>query len=432
MPKTLFISRSRLGSISPYVAVVYLTIVTFALSQVFSILQSDIYLPLLIVVQMVRLSRKRFENSLEISFSVTFLLLYAVFSLNLYIFTGVNSTLTLVVFIIFCDLITFFDKPSKTPSCLGEKKRVYFYWAFFFSVMAIALAYYIFPVVIISLMLPVGMGLYFQETLLRSGQSPRAAWLTFLIFEAAIMAYMFLHWGGYGRLAIASYFLMPFALLSAYHHTFLKFWHLFIVAPIIFVGAFIVRGGSQQSVTTEMAAGVTDHLIYTDQLYRGLLNPDPGIFQFLQQYALFFLNWFPRDLWMSKPVGSGYYSVDFFSERSVTSEDHNISLGFVGEQIFLLGNYYVFGLIFILVTIIIVRRFLLKRARDNGMAAVIAVDVTLLTYFWGGMAAFGSRAWFVVIPILVLVYIRRIKIRRKNKGILTLLNPYVRLHKLNR
>jgi hypothetical protein len=414
------------------VVAVYFIIFVFAFSQVFSILQSDIYLSVLIVAQLVRLSRKRFEKSLEISFSVTFLLLYAVFALNLHFFADINSTLAITFFIIFCDLIEFFDRPPNAPSYLGKKRRAYSYWGLFLSVMVIALGYYIFPVVIISLMLPIGTGLYFQETLLRSGQSPRAAWLTFLIFEAAIVAYMFLHWGGYGRLAIASYFLMPFALLSAYHHTFLKFWHLMLTAPILFVGAFIIRGGSQQSLTTEMAVGVTDHLIYTNQLYRGVLNPDPGIFQFLQQYLLFFLNWFPRDLWISKPMGSGYYSVDFFSERSAVGEEHNISLGFVGEQIFLLDNYYVFGLIFTLATIIMLRYFLLRRVRDNGMAAVIAVDVTLLTYFWGGMAAFGSRAWFVVIPILVLSYMRRVRVQKKYQAIPTSLAPHVQPHKLTR
>ena len=400
----------RQRTLNPLTGMIYLIIILFFTSQAFPSLQSDFFLPFLIGAQLLRLMARGFRKSLDIFLSVSFLLLYAIFALNLQIFANVDSTLTISIFILFSDTIAAFDKAPRLPLPIKKRGQLKLYTGFILSVAAIALAMYAIPSPPLSLMIPVGLGLYFQESLLRTGQSTRSAWLVLLLFEIGIATYLVLHWGGFGRLAVTSYLLMPFALLAFYKRTFVKFWHLALASPILAVLAFVVRGGSRENLLSEQAAGVTDHLLYTHNLFNGNLASDAGIRPYFEQYVLLFLNWFPRAAWPSKPVGSGYYSVDHFGERGFVGEEHNISLGFVGEQIFLLGYNYLWGLFFALVTLIALRRFLAMHAHKNGVSALIAFDATLLTYFWGGMASFGSRAWFVLAPILIISYVRRSRI----------------------
>lgn len=398
--------NSRQRRFHPLTGIVYLIMVFFFASQAFPSLQAEFFLPLLIIAQLLRLIVRGFRKSLDIFTSVSFLLLYAIFAPNLQIFSNIDSTLTISIFILFSDAVAAFDKAPKLPSTISKGGRIKLYIGLFLSAAAIALTTYAIPLPPLSLMIPVGLGLYFQESLLRTGQSTWSAWLVLLLFEAGIALYLILHWGGFGRLAVTSYLLMPFALLAFYKRTFVKFWHLVIASPVLAVLAFVVRGGSRENLLSEQAAGVTDHLIYTHNLRNGTLSSDAGLLAYFEQYVLLFLNWFPRAIWPDKPVGSGYYSVDHFGERFLVGEEHNISLGFVGEQIFLLGDNYLLGLLFTLTTLIVLRRLLAMNSRKNGVCALIAFDATLLTYFWGGMASFGSRAWFVIAPILIISYFR--------------------------
>jgi hypothetical protein len=40
-------------------------------------------------------------------------------------------------------------------------------------------------------------------------------------------------------------------------------------------------------------------------------------------------------------------------------------------------------------------------------APAIMFDVWLLTYFWGGMASFASRAWYCIVPIVIYAVVLR-------------------------
>ena len=71
------------------------------------------------------------------------------------------------------------------------------------------------------------------------------------------------------------------------------------------------------------------------------------------------------------------------------------SLGFVGEKIFLLNNYYLFGLILDLVLFVLVRKFILKFSYGY-FTPVMIFDLNLITYFWGGVGIFGSRFFFFI------------------------------------
>ena len=389
---------------------VYATIGLYALSQVIPELGSPTLLYVLVTSQILRFSLRDFKYSLDIFLSVCFLLLYAMFSINLQYFSSLDSILAVAFFILFSDALIFFDKAPRAPELVSRARRQPLYFAFILAALAIAFGMYLLPIASLSFLIPVGVALYFQEALLRTGQGRLGAWSVFLIFAAAIFLYMALHWSGFGRLVIASTLLMPFAILTYYQSTPVKYWHLVLAAPFLAILAFVFRGGSSENLLSETAIGVTDHLIYTKWLSDGFLPLNTGLKNFLDQYWLFFLNWVPREWWEAKPVGVGYYAVDFFGQRHRVGEEHNISLGFVGEQIFFLDAYYVFGLLVVLATILMARRLLISLVPSFGIAALVAFDGTLITFFWGGMASFGSRVWFVITPILLLALASRVRI----------------------
>lgn len=390
---------------------VYFIIFLVLISELISNSTSSVFIYFLIAAQLIRLLAKSFNKPLEIALGGSFLFLYAVFPINILIFLEIDSTYLICLFIIFSDGLIYFDKPAGVPIGIKSDKRDMDYIGFGISAVAIILTAYLIPIPVLSLMIPIGSALFFQERLLRKGQDKRSALLVFVVFEMSIGVYLLLHWTGYGRLAIASYCLMPFAVLTAYHRLSAEFWHLTLITPFLATFALIVRGGSLDSLTKETAAGVTDHLIYTNNLIKGVITGNVGFANFFEQYILFFLNWFPRDLWPNKPVGVGYYGVDVLGERPFVSDEHNISLGFVGEQIFLLGDHYLIGVLSAFISIVIFRFYFNKFSRANGVAARVAFDMSLITYFWGGMAAFGSRAWFVIIPIMAFSYVSRTRAR---------------------
>lgn len=361
-------------------------------------------------LQTARLCLRGFSSSIDIAIGTSFLALYFILAPNIFLFDGTDPSLTVAIFIMFSDTMRRWgsETPPLTDKTKGE--TLYHWIGFLTSISLIAILFYAIPKPDIALLMPVGVALFYQEAMLRHGQSKRNAWTVFLLFEASIFAYMTLHWTGFGRLSIAAMLVMPFALLSTYYPTFIRFWHLAATLPFLMILAIKVRGGSVEQLTTMAAVGITDHLRFTSDLMKKKLQGDVGIDTFIEQFCLLFLNWFPRDLWPEKPVGAGYYSVDLMLSRFLYGDEHSISLGFIGDQIFALGEFYLTGLFLVLVALIATRRFLIKVTHGR-RAAIVAFDCTMLTYFWGGMAAFGSRAWFMIIPIIALSLAHSLAIR---------------------
>lgn len=390
----------------------YPLIASMFLAPLITPIDTPFFLFSLIGLQAARLCNQNLNSSLNISTGIAFLLLYAVFAPNLYIFQGIDSSVTIAMFIIFTDVIKWFDAADR-GQFLGTRRSASLQWAglvgaaFLVAVLPLAV-----PNPSLSLMVPLGVGICFQEQIMRRRRSKRQAILALLALEGAIAVYMVWHWTGFGRLAVASYMLMPFMLYSMYFDSRLKLWHFMIALPALVIWAVTLRGGRVSDLTQVAAVGVTDHIRLTDYLRNGLIPNDAGLITFLEQFSLFFLNWFPRSVWASKPVGAGYYSVDWFWGRQGYGEEHSVSLGFVGDQIFALGNSYLLGLAVLLLTIVLTRHVLTKFFGRHTLAAVVVFDATLLTYFWGGMAAFGSRAWFMILPIFLVTLYGKLRFRR--------------------
>ena len=68
-------------------------------------------------------------------------------------------------------------------------------------------------------------------------------------------------------------------------------------------------------------------------------------------------------------------------------------------------NNYFLGLILLLVTIIIIRKLVVKFSIGSVVPAIL-FDLNLMSYFWGGMGIFGARIWFFLLPVLTLLILR--------------------------
>ncbi|RWE21743.1 MAG: hypothetical protein EOS76_03545 [Mesorhizobium sp.] len=397
------ISEKKGGAIlsSALVIITYLTIALCIIGQSITELYTSNYLFVLIACHTAKLCLIKFRSPLDMVIGIAFLLLYVPFAPNLLIFDGVDASVIISIFIIFSDILRVLDNtPDFIPVIHSGK---WLQWCgLAVGLSSIVLVGIVAPRPEMSLMIPIGVALYFQEYLIKSGQKRPGSVIVFLLFEAAIGGNLFLYWGGYGRLAVAAYLIMPFAMLCSYHRIGIRFSYLVLAMPALLIWAMLVRGEDANSITSSAAVGVTDHMRFTEYLRTGLGYGDVGLGPYLKQLELFYLNWFPRDHWAGKPVGAGYYSVDYLWGRVGVGDDYNVSLGFVGDQLFTLGKAYPIGLLIVLTSVILTRRALVWLSGNDSIAALIAFDATLLTYFWGGMAAFGARAWFVILPILAL------------------------------
>lgn len=99
---------------------------------------------------------------------------------------------------------------------------------------------------------------------------------------------------------------------------------------------------------------------------------------------MFFIN-IPRDFWFSKPLPIGFWSVDIMFDRyeiakSLPSE-FSISIGFVGEQMLMLGDQFYLGLIFLILNIIILRKLVLYFS-SNYIVPLLIFDLNLVSYYW--------------------------------------------------
>ncbi|WP_236709885.1 hypothetical protein, partial [Sphingobium baderi] len=320
---------------------------------------------------------------------------------------------------LFCDAMKAFSRKSFRDEYLANSSaRCWYLWVGLGgSCLSVPVVYSVAQRSDLGLIVPLAFAVFFQESLLRAGVGKYKAYIALSMVEISLLSYALFLWSGYGRLAVASLFLLPFAVHSAYRPTILRFWHFVVALPVLVIIANVVRGGAMGDVTSNVAVGVTDHMRLTEDLRSGFYVGSGQIQAFVDQYLLFFLNWFPRDSWPTKPIGAGLYAVDLFWGRSRYGEDHNVSLGFVGDQIFTLGGWYILGLFAILATIIVIRHTLARYSGTIRHAPLIAFDAMLLTYFWGGMASFGARVWFAVLPLIALALISRVMTGGGKKGL---------------
>lgn len=234
------------------------------------------------------------------------------------------------------------------------------------------------------------------------------ALMIFFVFLTIFVAFV---WGGFGRIIIAALFIAPL-LLSILYGTFSINVLLFGAAAGVlpFIGRILRFGWSGGLAGLAEDSGAT-HILVTSLLWResGTVV-QPG--SLTEQWLLFFFNWVPRDTWPEKPLGIGLTFVDMVQGRQGVSLEHSTATGLVGEHLFYLPTFWWLSLLALLITMILIRRAI-GRLSHGYLSVLLAFDVNLITIFWGGMAAFGARAWFAVIPMLVYVVMLRLLERAK-------------------
>ena len=362
-------------------------------------------------LQSLRMFSYSLSSSLLMFGSICFVFLYAAPGLALSTFSDLNSAVYVCLFILFFDFLrvaavylsaSSMRSPPLRSMRSPNRKTI--------LLVLLMVSSILFPPVFegtlfstFSFSIPFVLGVFYFESLLKIGISKRRVTLLACLIIGIVAIYTLFYWHGFGRLLIGVYVLIPLMTLMYYHDIKLRSWHLLPIAPIALFFAAISRYGDTNA-SNVFVGSAGHHIVLTD----GLLLSSPGISSrdwsgFLDQYLLFFLNWFPRSIWDSKPIGVNYTSVDDWYGREGVGADFSVSVGMYGETIYYLGEAFLLGNVILFVTIAATRWGIQKLSNGYALAIVI-FDVNLVSYAWGGSATFGSRVWFMVLPVLVVSY----------------------------
>jgi hypothetical protein len=249
------------------------------------------------------------------------------------------------------------------------------------------------------------IGLVYLERLHAGTTSLAARGIGLLAFVGVLLIYAIFLWTGFGRIIIAGLFLGP--LLIAMHYKLVRVNALALVAvaaTLPFVGRVLRTGWSSGLAGVADDSGAT-HILMTSMLWESrAFVVSPGTIW--EQWLLLFLNWVPREVWFDKPLGINLIFVDMYLSREGVSLEHSTALGYFGEHIFYLSGFWALSAVALTAVIIWMRR-IIRRLTAPYVSAVVAYDVQLITLFWGGMASFGARVWFAVLPIIAFILLRR-------------------------
>lgn len=236
--------------------------------------------------------------------------------------------------------------------------------------------------------------------------------LIILGYWIILLYYVFFFWSGFGRLVISAYFLMPLLIANQHRDIGARVWHLVFILPFVLVGAYMFRYGTSE-LTWLLEDSWSSHLTLTQEMTETLSTRHaPGLGEYLNQYMLLFFQWLPRSIWPSKPIGVGLTFVDDWIGRAGFDAGHSVALGYIGETMWYLGPWFLIGLAIIFLTLLSLRALAYTIDR-NGYVLFAMLDSFLPSFFWGGMATYGSRFWFFFLPAVATLYLLRIRFRQR-------------------
>lgn len=228
------------------------------------------------------------------------------------------------------------------------------------------------------------------------------------IYIAAVLFYMAFYWSGFGRIVIGSYVLLPLLIAHYWRDIGLRVWPLILIAPPMIYYANAARHGGGASLQNLHEGSVTSHMALAREFLDSISLRAPwGWDDYWGQMSLLFLQWVPRALWPDKPLGIGRLYVESGAAQFYKSEGHSIATGYAGELWLYLGSEAWLGGLITLFTLILLRQAV-RQAAIGYVAPFIAFEVFLISYIWGGMASFGGRMAFMVLPMLLFLHLRRI------------------------
>lgn len=265
----------------------------------------------------------------------------------------------------------------------------------------------------LSFLLPFAVSLVFFETFCINERKSKIA-VVLILYFFVILNYVIFYWGGFGRILIGAYILVPILLANSVRDIGVRSWQGIVLAmPALYI--------SQQSRYGEVGleslygGSAAHHLIVTDEMFRSMSTISHNWLMFAEQWLLFYLNWMPRDFWSDKPIGVGYSFVDDWIGRAGFSDGFSVSVGFIGELIFYVGDLWWMTFVLCALTLV-ATRMLVGKLGSGYLAPMVVFDVSLLSYAWGGLATFGSRAWFMIFPLVLLIAVVLPRLRLGSYG----------------
>ena len=250
------------------------------------------------------------------------------------------------------------------------------------------------------------------ERIIRSADTNTVFRCLFVYF-AVVVALLVFYWNGFGRLVVVTYLLIPLLIGNNLRDLGFRVWQAVLVAPLLIALSVYSRS---EEVSVERVAG--DSGVSHLELSRQIMNMLPKLRvdsagAFVQQWSLVFLQWVPRAWWEDKPSGLGSLYVDDYLGRRGVSDGHSVATGYIGEQGWLLGYHAAFGGVVYFVTLVVLRA-LVGRFSESYYGPVAVFDGFFSTYLWGGGASFGARAWFMIIPMLGVIYLLKSRGAKQN------------------
>lgn len=345
----------------------------------------------------------------KLIFFITLILLYFLPSLGILHFYKLDVTYIVFLAVVFTELLNKFSDDYKYSNLHKNNNYIQKSYIIYFTLMSwTVIGPFLLPqhntfIGMLSHMFPSAITLLFLEYILKNSKSLINA-IIILIFNFIIIGiYLFHHWYGMGRIYLGFYLLAPIIIFFSIFNFSIKKYLIIIIAPLALFFLQYSRYGTSINLETLAIGSAGYHMYITDLIFNNeyLIGRDI-IEAYIDELKLFLFIWFPRELWVTKPIGISMWSVDLMFDRSsfINGYIYSHSVGFIGEQKLLLNNFYILGLISILIMIIFLRKLIVKLSFGSNVPAII-FDLNLMSYFWGGMALFGSRVWFLLIPAIL-------------------------------
>lgn len=240
----------------------------------------------------------------------------------------------------------------------------------------------------------------FFDRITRDTSISRKELLFFLVCYLLLLTFYWIFiWSGFGRILVGTYFLIPALILFKNGHIKITKLMVMTITPLLLVLSTDLRLGFY-SIKQFAGDSASHHLDIMNDLYRSNFLHIKDYGALLEQAQLLFLNWFPRSSWPEKPRGIGQFFVDEYIGRDGFSEGFSVSLGFWGEHMYLNSGAWIVSGFCVVFVLILSTRFFIRNLSESTMFCILLYS-NLISLFWGGMATFGSRAWWFIIPFLV-------------------------------
>ena len=226
------------------------------------------------------------------------------------------------------------------------------------------------------------------------------------MFYFVVIYHMAFTWTGFGRLNVLTYVMLPLLILVHHRVIHIRQWLVVLLTPAAIVYGAFLRGVDEISTRTFASDSVSHHLVLMDTVRLDGSIRAADLYELWNQLVLYFLNWAPRDAWAGKPTGIGLWFVDDYIGRVGYSQEYSVSLGLWGEHLFLnRAGWLVTGMAVVVLSVVCAR--VLHRVSFRSVPVLLIFQANLLTLFWGGMASFGGRVWFMVLPALGYIWFER-------------------------